>query len=138
MSFEYTDPSDSDKDHVRFLVGDTIEETFSLSDEEINFLVTEEGNIYWAASAAAEGMAAKVAKFVSNSMEGASAQDSQMFMQYREVARQLRLDAQRKGGTKVSQTGGLDKAGNKRDPIFTLGMHDNQEQLDDPLTSPLA
>ena len=135
MSFEYTDPSDSDKDHVRFLIGDTVEEVFSLSDEEIAFLITNEGNIYWAASAAAEGMAAKVAKLVSNSMEGASAQESDMFKNYRELARQLRLDAQRTGGTLVAVTGGVDLTGEVRDPTFTLGMHDNLGQQDDPLRS---
>ena len=39
MSWEYQGPSASDKDEVRFLIGDTDVEDQLLSDEEIQYLV---------------------------------------------------------------------------------------------------
>ncbi len=54
MAFSYSgNPADSDKDSVRFLLQDTTEPGEFLQDEEINFLVAQEVNIYSAAAAGA-------------------------------------------------------------------------------------
>lgn len=138
MSFSYTDPSDSDKDHVRFLIGDTESEDTLLTDEEITFLLSQESSVYLAASAAAEGCASKLAREVTNSLEGASIQLSDQYRHYRELARTLRVEAQRKGDTSVKATGNINTAGEERDPTFSLGMHDYEGEDSESLSSPLA
>ena len=138
MSFVYTDPGTSEKDHVRLLVGDTDEKSALLSDEEIEFFIAEAGNVYWAASSACEAMAASVAREVSNSLEGASAQLSDQYQNLKEQARMLRIDAQRKGGTSVKRTGGVLASGTEREPTFSLGMNDNEGADGASLTSPMG
>jgi hypothetical protein len=48
------DPATSDKDAVRFLIGDTGPDTFHFSDPEIEYLVSTQGNIYLAAAMACD------------------------------------------------------------------------------------
>lgn len=138
MSFEYTDPSDSDKDHVRFLIGDTVEKDAMLTDEEINFVVSQNASVYMAGSAAAEACAAKLAREVSNSLEGASIQLSDQYNHYRELSRMLRMEAQRKGDSGVVMTGNISSTGTERDPTFELGMHDYSGEDSASLSSPMG
>jgi hypothetical protein len=62
MTWTYSgDPGSSRLDHVRFLIGDTEEKTLLISDEEIDFCLTEnEKNDYWAAVCACEAAVAKL------------------------------------------------------------------------------
>ena len=60
MGFSYSgDPSKSSTDTVRFLVQDTNSKDVLLQDEEIAFLVNEEGSVEQAAMRAAETIAAQ-------------------------------------------------------------------------------
>jgi hypothetical protein len=55
MSFTFTnDPANSDRDALRILVNDRTETGHDLSDETIAWLLTENGNVYYAAAQAAE------------------------------------------------------------------------------------
>lgn len=121
----YTDPSDSNKDQVRLLVGDTDMEDALMLDNEIEFFIANEASVYLAAAATAEAMAAKVAREVSNSLEQGSAQLSDQYKNYKQLARQLRIDAQKFGDKEVIRTGGVTSTGTARDPIFSIGMDDN-------------
>lgn len=64
MTFSYSgDPSSSDKDAVRFLVNDTsVANDTNISDEEINWLIAQWGDVYEAGRAAAEHLAATYAQ----------------------------------------------------------------------------
>lgn len=59
MSWSYSgDPSTSPRDETRFLLGDTVETARSLSDEEITFLLTRNGNDAYRTGAEAAGLLA--------------------------------------------------------------------------------
>lgn len=59
MAWTYSgNPASSDKDWIRFRLGDKKETPQSLTDEEIEYLLDEESTKYMAASRAAEAMAA--------------------------------------------------------------------------------
>lgn len=53
MPFSYTAPGDSDRDTVRFLLQDVTTPNHFLEDDEINWLLTQEMNVYTAAAAGA-------------------------------------------------------------------------------------
>jgi hypothetical protein len=63
MTYSYSgDPSDSEVDAVRFLIGDTDASDWLLTDEEIQWTVTVRGNAYIAAPYAAESIGAKLSR----------------------------------------------------------------------------
>ena len=65
MTWTYSeDPSSDAKDAVRFLIGDTDETDPLLQDEEIVWLISEQGGSYSAGAAACRAIAAKVARQV--------------------------------------------------------------------------
>lgn len=58
MTFSYTAPQYSDRDHVRFLCRDTTEASAKLDDEEYEHLLTEHGgDVYGAAAQACRNIA---------------------------------------------------------------------------------
>lgn len=66
MTWTYSgDPSSTDRDAVRFLIGDTDTTDQQLTDEEIAYLLDQAGdNVYAAAIAAAEALLGKYARLV--------------------------------------------------------------------------
>jgi hypothetical protein len=90
MTWSYTgDPSDSTKDAVRFLVGDTDTNDQLISDEEISYLASEHGSINRTASEAARAIAAKFARNMSRSIGGLQADFAAKYRQYLELADSL-------------------------------------------------
>ena len=90
MTWTYSgDPSDSTRDAVRFMVGDTDVNDQLLSDEEIDYLVVEHGTINRISSEAARGIAAKFARLMTRSIGGLSADFSAKYRQYLELADNL-------------------------------------------------
>jgi len=108
MDFSYSgDPSKSDVDQVRFLVGDTNVKKAQLGDKEIEFLVGLEGSVLKAASKAAESIAAKVAGMVDQAAGKVRVSLSDKYKHYTDLAKRLRLDAAKK--TICPFAGGLSK-----------------------------
>lgn len=65
MTWSYSgDPSRSDLDEVRFLIGDTVESDPQLQDEEINYLLNGYGDSQAAAIAACENLIAHYSRYV--------------------------------------------------------------------------
>ena len=63
MSWTYTDPNTSDRDKIRFLIGDTDSTDPLLSDEEIAFTLTEAGgSVYQAGHDSCYAIAAKFSR----------------------------------------------------------------------------
>lgn len=132
MVFTYSgDPSDSDRDAVRFLSGDDVATDFVLEDAEINWLLTQEANVYYAAAAAAERIATKWAGL-------ADKQVGDLKISYRDQAKQFRTraaDLRRRalmGGAKIhAPNQSQDEIDTREDnsdrvrPAFSRGMHDN-------------
>jgi len=128
MAWSYDgDPSVSSKDHVRFLIGDTYSGDPLVSDEEINFALTQEANPYRAAAVVARHIAAFFRRNVSYSMEGTAIQAQQRADQYDALADRLEQTA---GESTTSLPTNIGMVGDvpvypETDTIFDIAMHDN-------------
>lgn len=138
-TFTYTgDPSNSDLDAVRFLVGDTDPSAYFLNDAEIGYLIglsasldssNAEVNVSAAAGAAAEAIAAELSREVSYSADGVSVSADTLANKYYSVAEKIRTLSRRSDVTAAPDVGGL-LVGEVYDPsirplVFAVGMHDN-------------
>lgn len=103
MTFTYTgDPSVSTRDKVRFLIGDTISAEKHFEDEEIQYLVTEWGEVYSAARAAAEILAGRYAHKAQSSKSVGDLSISESYSsasaEFRLLAVSIEAQRTRKGG----------------------------------------
>ncbi len=97
MSWNYTgNPSSSDTDAVRFLVGDVDEATPLVQDEEIAWALSSEPNVYRAAATICDTISARYAKAVSRTVGGLSLDESGKYRQYAELAKTLRVQARQR------------------------------------------
>lgn len=97
MTWTYSNPTASDKDAVRFLVGDTDTSDQLVTDEEIAFFVDEfPSSVYHAAAEVAETIAAQFAREVSHSGDGLNYSAEQLQTNYAELATRLRKQAKRR------------------------------------------
>ena len=87
----------SDRDTIRFLIGDKAS-PFKLSDAEIDWTLTQHTNVYEAAAVCAETLAGHYAKLVSRSMGRLSVQYGEAQSSYRSLATRLRREAALRGG----------------------------------------
>lgn len=91
MGWNYgSDPSGSNLDAVRLLIGDTDFNDQLLQDEEINFFIAQEGSINGAASRSCEAIAAKFSRLCDEKLGQASVTYSQKSEQYMLLAEQFR------------------------------------------------
>ncbi len=94
MAWTYSgDPSQDDKDQVRFLIQDTNTKDQLFQDDEIRFLITLEGNALKAATKAAQTLAMKFARFCDESVGQVRVTFSQKSKQYRDLAKDLKKHA---------------------------------------------
>lgn len=135
MPWSYSgNPASSDRDEVRFLVGDTDQLMPLLADEEIDYLLAKWQTAYdsnvWTASIAASAIANKFAGVVSINADGVSVQVGDLSARYAETAIRLREQY------KSSSVGGEVDVSNlmydaELDPsikplLFGINMHDNR------------
>ena len=93
MTWTYSgDPSSSDKDAVRFLIGDTDSTDPIMQDEEIVWLLSQHGTPSKAAYHAALSAAGKYARLVSQEAGRIKVKAESKFEQYRALSEQLRED----------------------------------------------
>ena len=135
MSWTYSgDPQSTNRDAVRFLTRDTVDtNTATLSDEEIAWLLAENGNnAYHAAADGAEEIGAKYASLVQTKTVGSlSITYAARSASFKTLADQLRKKAATKT-TIAPFAGGISKADkslNRSDsdwnqPSFQLGQDD--------------
>lgn len=113
MTFTYTgDPSVSDRDKVRFLIGDTISAEAHFQDEEIAWLITQWGDVYTAARAGAEVLSGRFAAKANTSRSVGDLSVSESFTaqadQFRALADRIAQMAQRQApATPIANTGSL-------------------------------
>jgi len=134
MTFSYNSPPETPKDEVRFWSTDTVQSVFSVSDEDITYLLGQlDGNVieaaavvadriadYWSSSSTASGGAVKIGPFsVEGDRSGADLEAS-----WRALARRLRSGSS--DGSVVFGSAGLFTG--SKDPEFTVGMMDNGYQ----------
>jgi hypothetical protein len=92
MAFTYVAPT-SDRDKVRFLIGDTISADAHFQDEEITYLLEVQGNVYDAAIQGAELLAGRYAHRSNYSRSVGDLSISEQYgtsaTEFRELARTL-------------------------------------------------
>ena len=95
MVWSYSgDPSDSNKDYVRFLVGDTDANDEQLQDAEIEFLLTRyNSNAFMAAADAARSIGAKYARRVDKAVGDLKLAYSGLYKHYQALAKDLQRQA---------------------------------------------
>jgi hypothetical protein len=128
MSWQYSgDPSISEKDAVRYLIGDTRADAPQVQDEEIEYVLSiSYGSIYNAASRVAETIAARYARDIDSSIGEFREQAAQRQEHYERLAAMLR--GATGGGAAGSNTPGIffgglsDIYGNVVPPAFTRDM----------------
>ena len=118
MSWNYSgNPSASNLDSVRFLCGDTDIRDQQLQDAEINFLLSNYGNIYKCAAYACKDIAAKYGRQVDKSVGDLRLSYSQRQKSYSDLSKDLlRQSALRSA---LPYAGGIskqDKEQNRLDP----------------------
>lgn len=135
MSFSYADPTTSDRDEVRFLLGDTADVNHLIEDEEIGYLLAKWKPLFdsneYVASVAADTLSAKFAREANYSADGVSISLANLGQQFRDLAANLRERYMN------SLVGGQPDAGGISpyegpdpdvvDKDFGTGMHDNPE-----------
>jgi hypothetical protein len=100
MTFTYVGPATSDRDKVRFLIQDTDSTAPHMTDEEINWLISEWADVYDAASNAADVLAGQYAHKAdySKSVGDLSLHEnfSHQSMRFSALASSLRLNRMRR------------------------------------------
>jgi len=133
MAFTYVAPT-TDRDKVRFLIGDTVSAEAHYQDDEITYLLTTWGNVFSAAIAAAEILAGRYAHRSNYSRSTGDLSISEQFgsaaIEFRNLADRLRrqrdllspptpvINAQ-----SIKNTG--DKVVSTYSSDFYTGLHDN-------------
>lgn len=129
MAWSYSgDPSTDDKDHVRFLIGDTYSGDPLVSDEEIAFALTDEStSVYRAAAKVARHIAAFFRRNVSYSMEGTAIQAQQRSEQFAALAEELEKRADKETVPASGNAGIIADLPVYPESvaIFDIAMHDN-------------
>ena len=133
MSWVYSgDPGFSDKDQVRFQVGDTDGTDQQVSDEEIEWAITETASTRGAAAIIARAIAAKYARLTDMSVGDLRQSYSQRQEHYTELAERLErqeglrsLNDMYAGGISESDKETQEEDTDRVSPNFKIGMHDN-------------
>ena len=136
MTWTYDPSIPTDKDAVRFEIGDTDTNDQLLQDEEIGYLLTTEGTVLGAAIVAAEKAAAKLAKQADQTVSKVSVSLSQRAEAYRKLVGDLKNRLAIKFGAPYA--GGISKSDKEAEeldedrvqPNFTIGMDDFDKEID--------
>lgn len=131
MSFSYTDPSNSRRDALRLLLGDTNPGQVLLQDEEIDYLtnVWGEHGDYTVAAYCAETIAAKLAREIDINADSQSVGANVLQEKYLRLAERLRSQASGSFPGAI-YIGGLDYTtvvSIGPSPAFGTQMHDHPE-----------
>jgi hypothetical protein len=135
MAWTYNSALATDKDRVRFRIGDTTSAEPLVSDEEITYALSARGSVIGAAAFVALALAAKFAREETHSTVGFSVTMGKS-EKYRQLAEDLEAEA---SGSGVPTAGGIERAEKDAaaiDPSLVprfarIGMHDNPPSLVD-------
>lgn len=131
MSWSYSDSLSTDRDKLRFKIGDVDTNDQLLSNELLDALLAEQADPTLAAIAAVEGILAQFARDIDRQALGLGGSRSQKTQFYRDLLKELRSQAARSstsaffGGGSVSEKETIqDDSDNPLTP-FRLGQFDN-------------
>lgn len=123
MSYSYSgDPAASDKDAVRFEIGDTNEKTQLIQDEEIYYSLQKEGTVLKAAARCAESLAARFAREENVRTSTFASLRSMLQQHYEDLAKKLRVRGQRRGNFVCPSMTHSGKMWNRLDRDLNLGQ----------------
>lgn len=131
MTWTYSgNPSASDRDAVRFHVGDTDTTDQLVTDEEIAYALTQQPSIELAAALICDAIAAKFTREADRRVGDVSLSASQQAEAYRTKARDLRtsgysLALPSFGGRSISEKETLDSDSDAVQPSFRVGQDDH-------------
>jgi len=121
----YDDNLSTDRDKVRFLVGDTDDDNQMLSDNEITFLLTQEGDSFLlAAASGCEAIAAKFARDVNFRFSTMWQDSSDAYDHYMTLSKKYRMESERNTGQPIF-TFNENISDGEAPELFYYGMHDN-------------
>ena len=123
----------SDKDAVRFLIGDTDSCDQQLQDNEIEYALTQGGNVNAAALICCESLIAKYTRMVDETVGAVSFRLSTRAEQYKQLADTLRRKQSIRSG--LAYAGGISKSDKSEDesntdlvrPDFIRDLHSDPE-----------
>ena len=131
MGWSYSgDPSKTPLDQVRFLIQDTDKDDQLLNDEEIKFLITNNGSLLSAAAQAAETLMSKFASWIDESNGRVKVNFSQKFEHYKVLCRKLRQrtaigeSCPFAGGLSISEKDAQRSNTDRVQPAFRKNLHD--------------
>lgn len=127
------DPLSSDRDMVRFEVGDTDSTRPLVLDTEIAYALAQEGNPLYAAAAICSALAAKFSREADRTMGRTSVSASQRAVAYRAQVKELRRRALAFAAPRIRDTAS-DRETQATDtetlkPAFTRELHEDQLDL---------
>lgn len=131
MTWTYSgNPASSDVDNVRFRIGDTNTSDQQLSDEEIEWLLTQYGTAIGAALGACDALIAKYARLVDSRSADVSVSSSQRLAHYRDLKTTLQSQsasiagvAPYVGGISIAAKESVEQDTDRVKPFFTRDMH---------------
>lgn len=131
MAFSYSgDPSNSDLDQVRFIIGDTEQDDYYLEDKEIQFFIDNESSLIDASIRSAEAISAQLSgKADSVDSEEISAEFRDLANRYWKLASRLEDRKSKEGSGLASLSTGDTLFKDGRDQIFSVGFQDNEDRF---------
>ncbi|WP_196607433.1 hypothetical protein [Pectinatus frisingensis] len=135
MTWTYSgDPSSSEKDAIRFKLGDIISTDPILQDEEINYTISTNSSIDDAAYAACVSIVAKFSRLADKTVGKVKIYYSQRVAHYQALADTLWLNAgivitPYAGGTSVADKAAMESDNSIVQPAFKKGMMDNHRYI---------
>ena len=132
MSWNYSgDPSASDKDAVRFEIGDTDSEDQLMNDEELLFVLGEEGTVLGGAARCCEILSRKFARQADYTLGPQSVRASQRSKAFQQLGETLRSRLIALHSGNGIYVGGVDKGEDLTDkdlrqPAFKRRLMDNR------------
>ena len=130
MTWTYSgNPSGTNRDAIRFLIGDTDNTDQLTSDEEIAYALAEEGSVYIAAARVCRSLAAKYARSPDQSIGDLSISYSQRYKQFTELANKLEASARvgipYAGGISQADKDAVTSDTDRIQPAIKVGVHDS-------------
>jgi len=136
MTWSYAPGVSQPRHQVRLLIGDVIAIDPQMQDEEIDWLVSQEQNVYAAAAACADSLAARYARQVDKAVGDLRISFSQKQAAYEAMALQLRsrrgnlYQVPTAAGIDVSERKGLEQDESVQQPYFYVGMMEHPSARD--------
>jgi hypothetical protein len=130
------DPSTSTRDAVRFLVGDTDDTDQLASDQEIDWVVTQEGGVKESAAVVCRAIAARFARCIDKSTGSLSRSFSQRHAHYLGMAEQYSKEAKSEvalpwvSGWSRSEKLAREADTDREQTFARKGVHDNPNDAD--------